>query len=388
MKIVVAGAGYVGLANATLLSQKHEVIVYDIDEDKVNKINNKQSPIHDEYIEKFFKEINLNLKATFNYKDAFCEAKYVLVCTPTDFDDNLKSFDTKSIEDIIEKVLEINKESNIVIRSTIPIGYVDSIKEKYNTNNIIYCPEFLREGSALYDNLYPFRIIIGEKSIRGEKFANLLKDCAFKNDIPIKLMSSREAETVKLFSNTYLAIRVSFFNELDSYAEDNNLNSKEIIDGICLDPRIGDFYNNPSFGYGGYCFPKDIKQLISDVNIVQKSLLENTVKSNEERKEHVLNKILKYKPNLVGIYRITMKKETDNYRESAVNDIIEKLKENNIDVIIYEPTFNKDKYLDCKVIKNIDEFIDKSDILVANRVDDKIKNIKKLIYTRDIYNRD
>lgn len=388
MKIAVAGVGYVGLANATLLSQKHEVIAYDINEDKVNKINNRQAPIHDDYIENFFKEINLNLKATLDYKEAFCDANYVIICTPTDFDDNLKSFNTDSIEDVIQKVLEINKDTTIVIRSTIPIGFIDSIREKYNTNNIIYCPEFLREGHALYDNLYPYRIIVGEKSVQAEKFANLLKDCSFKTNIPTKLMDSREAETVKLFSNTYLAIRVSFFNELDSYAEDNNLNSKEIIEGICLDPRIGNFYNNPSFGYGGYCFPKDIKQLISDVNISQKSLLENTVKSNEERKEHVLNRILKFKPNVVGVYGITMKKETDNYRESAVNEIIERLKENNVNVVIYDPTLDKSNYLDCKVIKDLDEFIDKSDLLVANRYNEQLKNVKKLVYSRDIYNRD
>lgn len=388
MKIAVAGAGYVGLANATLLSQKHEVIAYDINEDKVNKINNRQAPIHDDYIEKFFKEVNLNLKATLDYKEAFCDANYVIICTPTDFDDNLKSFNTDSIEDVIQKVLEINKDTTIVIRSTIPIGFIDSIREKYNTNNIMYCPEFLREGHALYDNLYPFRIIVGEKSVQAEKFANLLKDCSFKTNIPIKLMDSREAETVKLFSNTYLAIRVSFFNELDSYAEDNNLDSKEIIEGICLDPRIGNFYNNPSFGYGGYCFPKDIKQLISDVNISQKALLENTVKSNEERKEHILNRILKFKPNIVGVYGITMKKETDNYRESAVNDIIERLKDNNLGVIIYEPTYSEDIYHNCEVYKDFDKFVEESDIIVANRYNEQLKNVKKLVYTRDIYNRD
>ena len=388
MKIAVAGVGYVGLANATLLSQKHEVIAYDINEDKVNKINNRQAPIHDDYIENFFKEINLNLKATLDYKEAFCDANYVIICTPTDFDDNLKSFNTDSIEDVIQKVLEINKDTTIVIRSTIPIGFIDSIREKYNTNNIMYCPEFLREGRALYDNLYPFRIIVGEKSVQAEKFANLLKDCSFKTNIPTKLMDSREAETVKLFSNTYLAIRVSFFNELDSYAEDNNLDSKEIIEGICLDPRIGNFYNNPSFGYGGYCFPKDIKQLISDVNISQKALLENTVKSNEERKEHVLNRILKFKPNVVGVYGITMKKETDNYRESAVNDIIERLKDNNLGVIIYEPTYSEDIYHNCEVYKDFDKFIEESDIIVANRYNEQLKNVKKLVYTRDIYNRD
>ena len=388
MKIAVAGAGYVGLANATLLSQKHEVIAYDINEDKVNKINNRQAPIHDDYIENFFKEINLNLKATLDYKEAFCDANYVIICTPTDFDDNLKSFNTDSIEDVIQKVLEINKDTTIVIRSTIPIGFIDSIREKYNTNNVMYCPEFLREGHALYDNLYPFRIIVGEKSVQAEKFANLLKDCSFKTNIPTKLMDSREAETVKLFSNTYLAIRVSFFNELDSYAEDNNLDSKEIIEGICLDPRIGNFYNNPSFGYGGYCFPKDIKQLISDVNISQKALLENTVKSNEERKEHVLNRILKFKPNVVGVYGITMKKETDNYRESAVNDIIERLKDNNLGVIIYEPTYSEDIYHNCEVYKDFDKFVEESDIIVANRYNEQLKNVKKLVYTRDIYNRD
>ena len=388
MKIAVAGVGYVGLANATLLSQKHEVIAYDINEDKVNKINNRQAPIHDDYIENFFKEINLNLKATLDYKEAFCDANYVIICTPTDFDDNLKSFNTDSIEDVIQKVLEINKDTTIVIRSTIPIGFIDSIREKYNTNNIMYCPEFLREGRALYDNLYPFRIIVGEKSVQAEKFANLLKDCSFKTNIPTKLMDSREAETVKLFSNTYLAIRVSFFNELDSYAEDNNLDSKEIIEGICLDPRIGNFYNNPSFGYGGYCFPKDIKQLISDVNISQKALLENTVKSNEERKEHVLNRILKFKPNVVGVYGITMKKETDNYRESAVNDIIERLKDNNLGVIIYEPTYSEDIYHNCEVYKDFDKFVEESDIIVANRYNEQLKNVKKLVYTRDIYNRD
>ena len=386
MKIAVAGTGYVGLSLATLLSTKNEVLAYDILEDKVNKINKRISPIKDEVIEDYFKNKKLNLKATTNYKEAFKETEFIIISTPTNYDEKTNYFDTTSVEDIIKKVISINKDATIVIKSTIPVGFTDKVKEKYKIENIFFSPEFLREGHALYDNLYPSRIIVGSYTDKGKKFALLLKECSLKKDIPIKYMSSTEAEAVKLFANTYLAIRVAFFNEVDTYAEIKNLNTKNIIEGICLDPRIGANYNNPSFGYGGYCLPKDTKQLLANYKDVPQNIIEAVVKSNETRKEHIVNMILAKNPKIVGIYRLTMKSNSDNFRASAILDIITKLKEKNINIIIYEPTIKY--YYDIRVENDIEKFKKISDIIVANRYSSVLDDIKEKVYTRDLFERD
>ena len=389
MKIAVAGTGYVGLSIATLLSQKNEVVALDIIPEKVNMINNRISPIKDEYIEDYFKNKKLNLRATLDYKDAFKDAKFIVISTPTNYDDEKNHFDTSTVEDIIQKVISINlHDTTMVVKSTIPVGFIEEMKKKYNIDNIMFSPEFLREGKALYDNLYPSRIIVGEKSRRAEEFASLLKESALKDDVPIKYMNSTEAEAVKLFANTYLALRVSYFNELDTYAELKGLNTKDIIDGVCLDPRIGDYYNNPSFGYGGYCLPKDTKQLLANYDKVPQNLIEAIVKSNDTRKEHITNMILKRKPKVVGIYRLTMKKNSDNFRASAIQGIIEKLKSHNIEIAIYEPMLDKEMFNDCKVIKDFDKFKNMSDIILVNRIDNKIKEVKDKCYTRDLFYKD
>ena len=387
MKIAVAGTGYVGLSLATLLSTSNAVVALDIIEEKVKMINNRVSPIKDKYIEKYFKEKELNLKATLDYMEAFTDAKYIIICTPTNYNDKLNNFDTSSVEDILKKALSLNIDSTIIIKSTIPVGYTKAIRKKYNSNNIIFSPEFLREGHALYDNLYPSRIIVGDKSNKGKEFANLLKNVSLKENVEIKLMDSTEAEAVKLFSNTYLAMRVAYFNELDTYAEENNLNTRDIIDGVCLDPRIGSHYNNPSFGYGGYCLPKDTKQLLANYKDIPEELIKAIVKSNETRKKYIADKILESNPKVVGIYRLTMKSSSDNFRASAIISIINLIKDKT-KVIIYEPTLNKDKYENIEVIKSLDEFKNKADIILANRLEDEIKNVTEKIYTRDIYSRD
>ena len=387
MKIAVAGTGYVGLSLATLLSTSNEVVALDIIEEKVKMINNRVSPIKDKYIEKYFKEKELNLKATLDYMEAFTDAKYIIICTPTNYNDKLNNFDTSSVEDILKKALSLNIDSTIIIKSTIPVGYTKAIRKKYNSNNIIFSPEFLREGHALYDNLYPSRIIVGDKSNKGKEFANLLKNVSLKENVEIKLMDSTEAEAVKLFSNTYLAMRVAYFNELDTYAEENNLNTRDIIDGVCLDPRIGSHYNNPSFGYGGYCLPKDTKQLLANYKDIPEELIKAIVKSNETRKKYIADKILESNPKVVGIYRLTMKSSSDNFRASAIISIINLIKDKT-KVIIYEPTLNKDKYENIEVIRSLDEFKNKADIILANRLEDEIKNVTEKIYTRDIYSRD
>ena len=388
MKIAVAGTGYVGLSLATLLSVDNEVVALDVIEEKVNMINNRISPIKDEYIEKFFKEKDLNLKATLDYKEAFKDPEYVIISTPTNYDDELNFFDTSSVEDVIEKVISMGIKTTMVVKSTIPVGFIKSVKEKYNIDNIFFSPEFLREGKALYDNLYPSRIIVGSKTKEGEVFAKLLKDACLKDDVIIKYMDSTEAEAVKLFANTYLALRVSYFNELDTYAEIKGLNTKDIIDGVCLDPRIGDQYNNPSFGYGGYCLPKDTKQLLANYKDVPQNLIEAIVKSNDTRKDHITSEILAKNPKVVGIYRLTMKTGSDNFRASAIQGVIDRLKNSNVEIVIYEPTLKTDTFNDCTVIHDIGEFNDKVDVVLVNRMDNDIKNITKEIYTRDLFSRD
>ena len=388
MKIAVAGTGYVGLSLATLLSQNNEVIALDVIPEKVEMINNRISPIKDEYIEKYFKDKNLNLKATLDYKEAFKDTKYIIISTPTNYNDETQYFDTSSVEDIINKVISMNINTTMIVKSTIPVGFINSMKEKYNIDNIIFSPEFLREGKALYDNLYPSRIIVGEKSKRAEEFANLLKDNCLKDDVNIKYMDSTEAEAVKLFANTYLALRVAYFNELDTYAELKGLNTKDIIDGVCLDTRIGNHYNNPSFGYGGYCLPKDTKQLKANYNNVPENLISAIVESNKTRKDHIADEIIKRKPKVVGIYRLTMKSGSDNFRASAIQGVMKRIKAKGIEVVVYEPTLKEDNFFNSKVIKNIDEFKKICDIVISNRMENELLDIKEKVYTRDIFYRD
>lgn len=388
MKIAVAGTGYVGLSIATLLSQKNEVVALDIIPEKVEKINKRISPIRDEYIEEYFKKKNLNLRATLDYRDAFNGADFIIISTPTNYDDIENYFDTSSVEDIIKKVKSMDIYATMVVKSTIPVGFIKSMKEKYKIDNIMFSPEFLREGKALYDNLYPSRIIVGEKSERAIKFATLLKEGALKKDIKIKYMDSTEAEAVKLFANTYLALRVSYFNELDTYAEIKELNTKDIIEGVCLDPRIGDFYNNPSFGYGGYCLPKDTKQLLANFQNVPQNLIRAIVRSNRTRKRHITEMVMQRNPDVVGIYRLTMKKDSDNFRASAIQGIIERLKEEDVDILIYEPTLNDSEFSECKVINDFEVFAEKSDVIIANRFEQCLKPFKNKIYTRDLFSRD
>ena len=388
MKIAVAGTGYVGLSLATLLSVKNEVVALDVIPEKVEKINNRISPIQDEYIEKYFKEKNLNLKATLDYKEAFTGAKFIIISTPTNYDSEQNYFDTSSVEDIIKKVISMNIDTTMVVKSTIPVGFIESIKKKYNIDNIMFSPEFLREGKALYDNLYPSRIIVGEKSKRAEEFANLLKESCLKEDVVIKYMNSTEAEAVKLFANTYLALRVAYFNELDTYAELKGLNTKDIIDGVCLDPRIGNHYNNPSFGFGGYCLQKDTKQLKANYKDVPENIISAIVESNRTRKDHIANMIIKRNPKVVGIYRLTMKSGSDNFRASAIQGVMKRIKGKGIEVIVYEPTLKEDNFFNSKVVNDLNEFKKLSNVIIVNRIDDNIKDVENKIYTRDIFARD
>ena len=388
MKIAVAGTGYVGLSIATLLSQKNEVMALDIIPEKVEMINKRISPIKDKEIEEFFKNKELNLKATLDYKEAFEGAEFIVISTPTNYDDEKNHFDTSSVEDIIQKVISMNINTTMVVKSTIPVGFIENMKQKYNIDNIMFSPEFLREGKALYDNLYPSRIIVGEKSERAKKFANLLKESALKDDIEVKFMNSTEAEAVKLFANTYLALRVAYFNELDTYAEIKGLNTKDIIEGVCLDPRIGNHYNNPSFGYGGYCLPKDTKQLLANYDNVPQNLIRAIVGSNRSRKKHVTEMDMRRNPDVVGIYRLTMKKDSDNFRASAIQEIIDRLKLEGVEVIIYEPTLEKSMFNECKVINDYEKFCKISDVVLANRYEDKLSSIKDKVYTRDLFARD